>query len=335
MDKELLLKYIQGALNLEQTEEALSWIGRSEENAAIFAALKADWVFSHLPNTVLPEEQAKRVLYRQKKIAASKLFQVLVKAAAVLFIPVTGLAFYFMLTKSNVDTHLTESTFVPPPQQATQLSYYTNSGIKGMAVLPDSSIVWLNSCSAIKYPAEFGESREIELSGEAYFEVKGNKDWPMYVKTPKGVTVVVTGTSFNLSSYEDDIDFKLTLVSGNVTLVRDEMQQNIMVSPKEFVVIPDNAPTVQTIKNSDIYYNTAWKEGFLLFENTSMDEVVKKMERWYGVNILIHDQSISDYRFTASFHSESVTRVLDLLKITSNISYRIKDNQVTLFLSQK
>ena len=335
MDKEQLLEYIQGALNPEQAGEVLSWIGQSEENAAVFAALKADWVFSHLPNTVLPEEQANRILYRPTKFDKNKLFKALVKVAAMLFIPVTGLAFYFMLAKNDVSTNPAEIAFIPPPQQTTQLSYYTSSGIKGRVVLPDSSIVWLNSCSTIKCPAEFSESREIELSGEAYFEVKSNKDWPMYVKTPKGVTVVVSGTSFNLSTYEDDENFKLTLVSGKVTLVRDETQQNIMVNPKELVVIPDNAPTSQTIKNSNVYYNTAWKEGFLLFENTPMDEVVKKMERWYGVSINIHDQSISDYRFTASFHSESVTRVLDLLKITSNINYRIRDNQVTLFLSQK
>ena len=333
MNKEQLLKYIEGNLTPEQAEEALSWIGQSKENAAIFAALKAEWVFNHLPNTVLSEEQVGRFMQRQRK-PANKLLRTLMKVAAVLFIPVTGLAFYFMLTKNDAAVSPTLA-FIPPQQQTAVLSYHTNPGVKGLVVLPDSSMVWLNSSSTIKCPAEFGRtSRDIELSGEAYFEVKTNEDWPMYVKTSKGITVVVAGTSFNVSSYENDKDFKFTLISGNVTLVRDKTKQSITPAPNDHIVIPD-ARQVKTTKDSDIHYNTAWKDGFLLFENTPMDEVVKKMERWYGVHITIRDLAILDYRFTASFQSESITRVLDLLKITSNINYRIRDNRVTLFLSQR
>jgi len=335
MDKEQLLKYIQGALNAEQAGEVLWWIGQCEENAAVFAALKADWVFGRLPNTVLPEEQAKRLLHRQSKPFGKELLQTLMRVAAVLFIPLTGLAFYFMLTRNAADDRAI-ATFTPPQQQATHLSYHTNPGVKGLVVLPDSSMVWLNSCSTIKCPGEFNNvSRNVELSGEAYFDVKSNTDWPMYVKTPKGITVVVSGTSFNISAYEDDRDFKFTMISGVATLIREKMRQSIAMAPNDYIVIPDNNRPAKVTKSSNTYYNTAWKEGFLLFENTPMDEVIKKVERWYGVNITVNDRSILDYRFTASFHSESVSRVLDLLKITSNINSRIKDKEVTLFLTRK
>ena len=154
----------------------------------------------------------------------------------------------------------------------------------------------------------------------------------MYVKTQKGVTVIVSGTSFNISSYDDDNDFKFTLVSGSVTLLRESTNKSIEVSPEDYVIIPDDANIVTHHKNNDVYSNTAWKEGFLLFENTPMTEVIKKIERWYGVNVSIKDHAILDYYFTASFNSESISRVLDLLKITSNISYHLNENQVTLFM---
>ncbi len=333
MNKQLLLQYIEGTLNPAQTEKVLSWIAESDENAAVFAALKADWVFQHLPNTTLSEEQAERLMREKRPRSKSyKVMQTLVRVAAVLFIPVTGLAVYFMLNQPPPLVVQAPQLYTPP-QHATLLSYHTNPGVKGLVVLPDSSQVWLNSCSTIKCPGEFDDAaRYVELSGEAYFEVKKNKEWPMQVKTPKGITIIVKGTSFNVSSYENDSDFKFTLVSGDVTLLREKNNEAITVKPEDVIIIPDRAEVMTFHKSKDIYYNTAWKEGFLLFEDTPMDEVIKKIERWYGVDITINDHAILGYRFTASFNSESISRVLDLLKITSNINYRIKENQVTLFL---
>lgn len=334
MDKQLLLKYIDGTLDPAQVGIVLSWIEMSEENAITFAALKAEWVFRNLPNSTISEEQASQLIRQRgkKQRKLSRVIRVLTKTAAVLFIPVAVLAFYFML-KKPLGTDQAAQVRIQPQQQATLLSYHTNPGVKGLVILPDSSSVWLNSCSTIKCPHEFESGfRYVELSGEAYFDVKENREWPMYVKTQKGITVVVSGTSFNVSSYNNDKDFRFTLVSGKVTLLRESTNQPIEVSPEDYIIIPDDTDAITHRKNNDVYNNTAWKEGFLVFEDTPMMEVINKIERWYGVNISIKDHAILSYHFTASFNSESISRVLDLLKITSNISYHLKENQVTLFL---
>ena len=335
MDKQLLLKYIEGTLDSIQAETVLSWIELSEENAITFSALKAEWIFKNLPNSTISQEHASELIgqgdKRERKF--SIMMRSLTRVAAVLFIPVTALALYLILKPPPPETNQVAQVLIPPPQQASLVSYHTNPGVKGLVILPDSSLVWLNSCSTIKCPGEFeAGSRYVELSGEAYFDVKENSEWPMYVKTQKGVTVVVSGTSFNISSYDNDNDFKFTLVSGSVTLLRESTNKSIEVSPEDYVIIPDDANIVTHHKNNDVYSNTAWKEGFLLFENTPMTEVIKKIERWYGVNVSIKDHAILDYYFTASFNSESISRVLDLLKITSNISYHLNENQVTLFM---
>ncbi len=214
-----------------------------------------------------------------------------------------------------------------------QLSYYVNPGVKGYVLLPDSSQVWLNSGSRLDCPPQFDSTfRMVEVSGEAYFKVKSNKEWPLYVKTSKGITVEVTGTEFNLTSYDNDSDFRFTLVSGNVTLIREGTNQKIAVNPLEEITIPDNTKLTGKRTSANLQLNTSWKEGFLVFSNTQMSEVIKKMERWYGVNFSVKDQELLQYNFTANFQSESITQVLELLKITSNIGYIIHEKDVTLFL---
>ena len=84
------------------------------------------------------------------------------------------------------------------------------------------------------------------------------------------------------------------------------------------------------VNNANIEYNTAWKDGYLLFENAPMGDVIKKLERWYGVHFEIKDTSLLNFRFTANFKSESITKVLEILKLSSNIGSKIDDTKITL-----
>ena len=151
MDKQLLLKYIEGTLDSIQTEAVLSWIELSEENAITFSALKAEWIFKNLPNSAISQEHASELIWqgdkRERKF--SIMMRGLTKVAAVLFIPVTALALYLILKPPPPETNQVAQVLIPPPQQASLVSYHTNPGVKGLVILPDSSLVWLNSCSTI------------------------------------------------------------------------------------------------------------------------------------------------------------------------------------------
>lgn len=296
-----------------------------------FARRKADEAFGTMPYKADEGSAARRLIFR---IRRRRVVNMITKVAAVLFIPVTALSFWLLLREPQMpqvaqDPSVTE--IIDRYQSEQFIEYIVHSGVKGKVLLPDSSEVWLNSNSILKCPAEFAsEVRYVELDGEGYFKVRSNSDWPMYIKTSKGVTARILGTEFNLSSYSNDSEFKLTLVNGKVE-VYSQNNKRIGVLPNERLVISDKAVPARKNHLTSTDDDSAWKDGYLIFSNTPMQEVVKKLERWYGVHIILADKELSDYSFTARFQSESVTQVLDLLRISSNIRYRIKDKNITLY----
>lgn len=333
IDNIILEKFIRGEASLEERKLIVSWIEKSEENRAHFFACKARYVFENLPDKVASDQNYNEFKRRVKPNIFRK--EIIYRVAALLLIPLTVFSViqYFSLSaKLNDKSSIRTSELFVPEQIQTQLKYYVNPGVKGFVVLPDGSEVWLNSCSELKSSAVFDSTyRMVELSGEGYFKITPNSEWPFYVKTSKGITVKVTGTEFNLSSYENDSEFKFTLVSGAVTLIRESTRQIIDVSTNEEITIPDDIKLKGRSAIADIALNTSWKDGYLMFDNCPMGEVIKKIERWYGVTVSVADNEILKYNFTANFQSESITQVLELLNITSNIGYNTNKNNVTLF----
>ena len=317
IDIELLLKFISGSVSSEEREKVLEWINANEENRKQYCQLKNYWVLERYKTF----QQETPTTITNKKGTNKKIIRYVIEIAAVLLVLIAPAIFYL--------THYTRKPVIPP-QKIAQFEYVVHSGVKGMVELPDGSKVWLNSSSSLKCPQKFDSlQRVVEIEGEGYFEVVPNKNWPMYVKTYKGYGVKVTGTTFNISSYANENKLIVTLISGNISLVREKDQSEIKLTPAEQItIVEDEKPLL--VRKANIEYNTAWKKGFLLFENTPLDEVIRKMERWYGVTISVKDSSILSYRFTANFKSESVSRVLEILKLSSNIDYKIDKNKITL-----
>ncbi len=322
IDTELILKYISGLASDDEKNHVLDWIEQNDENKKLYSQLKNYWVLEGLKSldtakdATEPETNAEK-----KKFKFYTGLREIYRIAAVLIIAVSLFGAYMLFNnKEKKEDKQVMATF----------EYIVNTGVKGIVNLPDGSKIWLNSSSSIKCPEKFNlDKREIEIEGEGYFEVVSDKNWPMYVKTSKGYTVKVTGTSFNLSSYSNDNKLVVTLISGKISLLHKDNKKEIIMNPADEIVIPDREnPTL--VKNANIEYNTAWKEGYLLFDDSPMDEVIKKMERWYGVKFTINDESILNYRFTANFKSESITQVLEILRLSSNIRYKIDDTRITL-----
>lgn len=211
-------------------------------------------------------------------------------------------------------------------------TYYTDNGVKGKVVLPDSSIVWLNSGSKITYPKEFeSDKRRISFEGEGYFEVVKNPEWPMEVVTPKGMKVEVLGTTFHLKSYNNDMDEQTTLFSGRVDISKSAGSKTIIdvqtLRPRESIKFTEQGGVIRTSK-VDTAKTIAWQRGELLFEDTPMPEVIKILERWHGVDIIVQDPTILSCRFTASFASESIVQIMELLHFTSLLDYVVDGNKV-------
>ena len=325
MDDKLLLRYIMGKADRNERRKVVAWLKESPENMQHFAARKAQYVFSGMPNEILPEK---------KKM----LLPAMVSIAAALFIPLLAGAIYLFIDRQNAIRHYEEASHhieVLTTQNPGSITYIANPGTKSSIVLPDSSIVRLNGESKLIVPQTFdAKVRELFLSGEGYFEVRHHDDWPMVIHTSKDVSVKVLGTTFDLSAYDNDSKVKLTLIEGKVILTEEKSHIQHEVKPHQEISIAERTESSEStlpapeIKRADIKKNTGWVHGNLIFDNTPMPEVVKQLERWYGVNIHIVGDDILDYRFTATFTTESITRVLDLIKFSSLREYDINGTEV-------
>ncbi|MBR6054794.1 MAG: DUF4974 domain-containing protein [Bacteroidales bacterium] len=325
MEEKQIIRYIMGKADRAERRRMSEWLMASPENMERFASLKAKYVFSSMPNTILPEKE-------------NRLLPTLIGIAAALFIPLLAGAIYlFIERKAAVENFNEASRQVELLSSQTPgfVTYFANPGTKSIVVLPDSSVVRLNGNSKLIVPQTFSPlQRELSLSGEGYFEVTHHEDWPMLIHTPKGVSVNVLGTTFDLSAYENDAALKLTLVEGKVTITEEKTNHIHEVRPNQEIRISDrsvegiSALAAPEIKKADIKKSTGWINGELIFDNTPMPEVAQKLERWYGVNIHISDNDILKYHFTATFTTESITRVLDLIRFSTLLDYDINGTDV-------
>jgi ferric-dicitrate binding protein FerR (iron transport regulator) len=332
MKLDTLHKYFNGTASDDERREVLAWVEESPANKEEFQQREADFLFASMPDTEASQTATTHILNviapKRRKI---RILDAVASAAAVF---VVGAFLWVLHDNSRLNSQVASLTaqnekLIAIPelvQGESVLNYKVNPGVKGRITLPDGSEVILNSASTLRTPARFENGkRVVELEGEGYFKVESNPDWPMYVRTSRGVTVKVTGTEFNLSTYSDDAALKLTLVRGKVSLLDEKNETEVAVREKEEVVIGARAQLEKpTRKTADLKLNTSWKDGYLVFDNTPIREVIKKMERWYGVDITVADARVMNNTFTASFRSESLQQVLTLLDITCGIKSKIK-----------
>jgi ferric-dicitrate binding protein FerR (iron transport regulator) len=200
-------------------------------------------------------------------------------------------------------------------------------GIRSTFQLPDGSIVHLNSGSKLVFPTEFcGNIRKVELTGEAFFEVKPDREKPFIVKT-RDINVKVLGTSFNLKAYPESKETSATLVNGKVVLESESagiVRQLAELKPSDRAVYMSDNKSIHLSKEEDLDKFIAWKDGKLVFFNDPIDEVAEKLGIWYSVTVKIGNAGLKKYRFTATFTDEPIEQVLDLLSKSSPIKYQIK-----------
>lgn len=194
--------------------------------------------------------------------------------------------------------------------------------------LPDGTSIWVNSSSTIKYPLQFDPTkREVELIGEAYFEVakRKNKEQhvPFYVYTGSQ-TLEVLGTSFNINSYKDDI--QTTLVEGKVKLTYPDKKEHYL-SPNQQAIFNKNSKLL-AIKDIDPLYFTAWKNGTFAFDNASLEDVMNDLSRWYEIQI-DYQTDVSNLKFSGTISKyEQIEKVLKLIEMTGSIHFKIQERRI-------
>ena len=209
-------------------------------------------------------------------------------------------------------------------QENKKLSYNsieTPRGGQYQVNLPDGTRIWMNSASVLKVPTSFAAqtSRRVELAGEAYFEVAHDPKHPFKVKTANQ-EVEVLGTHFNINSYTDEASTRTTLLQGRVKV------NSTLLKPGQESVLTSNSILV---KPADIETTMAWKNGYFIFKNEDLPGIMRKISRWYDVEI-VYPESLADKHFEGSISRfKNVTEVLRKFELTGNIHFKIEGRRIT------
>ena len=363
MNKELLIKHINGErLSDEEREKVINWIDKSEQNEEYYLELMESVIVEKMtrktPDVVISNEEkrdafaailsringfnvAHTLPFAEKGMRKMK-WLVSLSACAVILLCASVILNYFQYSKNRLldtelDSAIENATVAVATIVNNEQTFYTENGVKAKIMLPDSSVVWLNSGSSITYPQTFAnDERLVKFSGEGYFEVRKNEAAPMIVTTPRGMKVTVLGTKFHICSYEDDAEEQATLFSGKINISR-VIDNKVIVKEKEMKPLESVnfslANKAVLVTDSDTTKKIAWKNGVLLFEKAPLIEVIKKLERWHGVDVIVKDSTILKHSFTAKFSSESVVQIMELLRFTTPVDFKIENNKV--FLSER
>jgi ferric-dicitrate binding protein FerR (iron transport regulator) len=191
--------------------------------------------------------------------------------------------------------------------------------------LPDGSIVWLNGDSHIRYPAVFGQNREVKIEGEAFFKVKSDKKHPFLVSA-KDVVIRATGTQFNVMAYNDIPEVSVILKEGKVAMEDENRTLIKEVDPGyELRYAKKSASISYKEINTENY--SGWINGRLIFSYTPLSEVVERLERWYGIDIEIVDKELLRLHFKATFVNENIEEALKLLQSTATFRYEFSKRE--------
>ena len=163
----------------------------------------------------------------------------------------------------------------------------------------------------------FKKNRQVDLNGEAFFDVSEDKKNPFIVNTNE-VNIKVLGTRFNIASYEDEKDVEVVLEEGSLICKIKKNNKSYTMTPNELVVFDKNIDEFSTEIVEPQKY-TSWTEGKLIFRNDPFAVVVRKLENWYNIDIEVINDFGRDPRLRATFIDESIEQVLDLLKNSLNI----------------
>jgi transmembrane sensor len=209
-------------------------------------------------------------------------------------------------------------------------------GEKSILYLPDGTKVWLNAESRISYPESFENTavREVALQGEAFFDVMENKEKPFIVKTSQ-LQVKVLGTSFNVRSYENQQTIETTLVHGSVMIELNEKAS--AVRTEEPILLKENERAIYSTVSKKMSLQavkaeseTSWRVGKLTFVNKPFYEIEEELERWYGVEIHLEEESSASCRFSTTIENEPINKILELFKTTSGIAYEMDDKTIVI-----
>ena len=352
---ELLTKKLSDEIDADELEEFKYFLANDDTCRQQYNFFKSYWVqeeeqysntdfmFQRIKKKIgIHEPQTEIVIEPEQQ----KTFTFWHSIAAIFLVGICiSFSYYFLKHKSKV-TYVGNLELTKTP-----------SRIKSRIILSDGSIITLNSETTFKYPQTFtGQTREVYLDGEAFFDVAKDHKHPFIVHAGK-MSIKVLGTAFNVKSYSNDVSSETTLIRGAIEVtLADRPSDRIILKPSDKLILrstkfkiynsgrhltavtPDSVNTNYALtnltylkSNDTTIVETSWVNNRLVFKDEVFNELANQMERWYGVKIKFKSDNVKDYRFTGVFEKESLTQALDALKMIETFNYKYKNETIYIY----
>ncbi len=318
----IISKFIQKKTNKEEQTELENWLKEESSNENLLNEAYNIHTITHHSQPPLSPDMEKAWQKINTKISRrtsgnkfryEKIKYAVATAAILIFV----FSFLFLIINSKNEQLLHQYTEIVTPM-----------GQKTMVVLPDSSLVWLNSGSSLKYQGNFNlKERKVVLQGEAYFKIKKNKSKRFRVRT--GIlNVDVYGTEFNVKNHNSDDYQEITVTEGKVGISNKNGEIKQLTRGDQ--ALYNKKSNNISFKKSSPEIVSAWKNNELIFDNTPLEEAIKYMERWYGVNITIDNAMKGKHNYTFKIKTESFREMLEMMKVMTPLYYEINGKDVKI-----
>lgn len=261
---------------------------------------------------------------------------------------ITGLAVFFLLQREAVSVNTTKQQLLAKHQIKTKY------GSKTSLVLPDGTKVWLNAGSEMTYNKDYGtDLREVNLTGEAYFDVVKNVHKPFIIHAGN-IKIKVLGTAFNVRNYPNEKTTETSLIRGSLEITMKGSTEKYMLKPYEKLVVTNKPALAVNGSNADglldaeqpkrdielgrlsvmphdsSIVETAWVYNRLVFRSETFEEVALKMERWYAVRIVFKEDKLKTKKLTGVFENETVDQALEAIQLTTPFSFNYTNEQIII-----
>ncbi|HZL10890.1 MAG TPA: FecR domain-containing protein [Prolixibacteraceae bacterium] len=312
--KDIIQNYSEGKISLKEHIDLADQLS-GKHGSYTEEILYSDWksqlasetIIDRNLDTILDKVHHRIRLNESKKPTQINWIQTFQRVAAILIFPLLlSLAYLYLYPAQEIESNSYAEIYCP-------------MGVRSKFILPDGSTGYLNSGSILKYPVSFTHERKVELIGEAFFDVVHNKEIPFHVKT-QNLDIKVLGTTFNVIANTDEETEEIVLQTGQVDISSKDGNQLAILKPNEELTLDINKRTYSKSTVEASQY-TSWKEGKLIFRNENMQQMARRISRWYNVDVVV-DDLLLNYTFHATFIDEPLDEVLKLLSITTPISYR-------------
>lgn len=321
-DENVIIRFLTGCCSDQELEEVRDWINASEDNAAELFRLEE--MYRRMSGLTMSGREVEKALtsvhtrIRRARAREVSMMRIIRYAAAALVLVMMSAGMWYLgggMGKLGATDYIVAKASINTPREVT---------------LDDSTHVWLNAGSSLRYPKTFdGEVRRVELHGEGYFEVAKDKTHP-FIVSGGAVDVKVLGTVFDFDIDSDRKMAEVSLIEGSVEVTERHSSGKVMLTPGQKACVDYETGHIM-VKNADVRLEAVWHNRLIPFYNADVRQIANTLEQLYGVKIVV-DAGIDGSRTYSGqiMHKNDIDSVLELLKNTLPVSYRKDGGKIYL-----